>query len=393
MKASENYRWTILWLTTFCMLTFAVIFQGIPPILGILVDDLHITYAKAGALMGLFTLPSIFLALPGGILVDRFGSRNIGVVSLLTILLGTAIVALGTSYWIIGFGRLVTGVGAAVIVIVVPQAITEWFHNREIGLSMGIFNTAMPLGTILSLNFMGVIAHRFNWQASIWTGFALSVTASLLFLLFYSSKKEEGEAGSKSPGLSKVLKETGWRIWLVGLSWALLNAGLISFFTYSPDYFVSQGADISRAGLLASYPMWGSIILAPVVGLLVDRIGRKWLFVTVGCGGVAVLLFLIPKFPNYAALLSISIGLFVALMTPAIFSFPAELLRRSVMGFGFGILAMAVGIGMSVGPYLVGSLRDATGNYAWSFATMAIFGGMGIVPMIILKMKEREIIS
>jgi MFS family permease len=393
MNVTENYRWNILWLATFCMLTFAVIFQSIPPILRILVDDLHITYAKAGALMGLFTLPSIVLALPGGILVDRFGSRNIGIVSLLTITLGTIIVALGTSYWIIGFGRLVTGVGAAILVVVIPKVITSWFYDREIGLSMGIFNTAMPLGTILSLNFMGVIAHRFNWQTSIWTGFALSVTALFLFLLFYRSKEGDEDTSSHSSGLSKVLREAGWRIWLVGLSWALCNAGLISFFTYSPDYFVSQGADISRAGLLASYPMWGSIVLAPVIGLLVDRVGRKWLFVSAGCVGIAVLLFLIPRFPNHVALLSISIGFFVAILAPAIFSFPAELLRGPVMGFGFGILAMAVGIGMSVGPYLVGSLRDATGNYAWSFATMAIFCGMGILPMIILKMKEGEILS
>lgn len=60
MNVTENYRWNILGLATFCTLTFGVVLQSIPPIVGILVDIFHISYAQAGALMGLFTLPAIF---------------------------------------------------------------------------------------------------------------------------------------------------------------------------------------------------------------------------------------------------------------------------------------------------------------------------------------------
>jgi MFS family permease len=141
MKTTNAYRWTILGLGTFCILTYGVIFQSIPPLIGILVEILNVSYARAGALMGLFILPAIFLSIPGGMLTDRFGPRN--------------------SYWIIAIGRLVAGIGAAVLLVVAPKIITSWFYDREIGLAMGIFNISMPLGTILSLNFMGAIAFRF----------------------------------------------------------------------------------------------------------------------------------------------------------------------------------------------------------------------------------------
>jgi MFS family permease len=275
--------------------------------------------------------------------------------------------------------------------VVTPKIVTSWFYDREIGLSMGIFNTAMPLGTILSLNFMGVIAYRFNWQASIWTGFAVSAVTLCLFLLIYRSKSSDGGVRSDPPGLLAVTKQAGGGVWLVGLSWGLFNAGIISFFTYASDYFVSQGENIAKAGLIASYPMWGSIILAPIVGMLIDRMGSKWIFVSVGCAGTAIFLYLIPKFSNHAAMLSISIGIFVALLTPGIFSLPAELLPEPIMGFGFGILGTTLGIGISVGPYIVGSLRDATGNYLWSFTTMAIFSGLGILPMLILRIRQRGV--
>ncbi len=389
MKTTNAYRWTILGLATFCILTFGVIFQSIPPLIGILVEVLNVSYARAGALMGLFIFPSIFLSIPGGVLTDRFGPRNVGVASLLSMTLGSAIVALSGSYWFIAFGRLVAGVGAAVLLVVAPKIVTSWFHDREIGLAMGIFNISMPLGTILALNFMGPVALRFNWQASIWVSFAVSAAALCLFLVFYRSKGADGEVKSVQAKLLSAAKQAGGSTWLVGLSWGLFNAGLISFFTYAPDYFISRGENIARAGLLASYPMWGSIVLAPIVGLLIDRLGHKWVFVSVGCGGTALLLYLIPEFNHHAAFLSISIGVFVAILAPAIFSFPAELLPESMMGFGFGILGTGVGIGTSVGPYVIGALRDATGDYLWSFAAMAIFPALGIIPMLILRMKKR----
>ncbi len=389
MKTTNAYRWTILGLATFCILTFGVIFQSIPPLIGILVEVLNVSYARAGALMGLFIFPSIFLSIPGGVLTDRFGPRNVGVASLLSMTLGSAIVALSGSYWFIAFGRLVAGVGAAVLLVVAPKIVTSWFYDREIGLAMGIFNISMPLGTILALNFMGPVALRFNWQASIWVSFAVSAAALCLFLVFYRSKGADGEVKSVQAKLLSAAKQAGGSTWLVGLSWGLFNAGLISFFTYAPDYFISRGENIARAGLLASYPMWGSIVLAPIVGLLIDRLGHKWVFVSVGCGGTALLLYLIPEFNQHAAFLSISIGVFVAILAPAIFSFPAELLPESMMGFGFGILGTGVGIGTSVGPYVIGALRDATGDYLWSFAAMAIFPALGIIPMLILRMKKR----
>ena len=387
MNTNNGYRWNILVLATFCILTFGIILQSIPPLIGILVEALNVSYARAGALMGMFTFASIFLSLPGGMLADRYGAKNVGLVALVSMALGTAIVASGNSYWVVASGRLVAGIGAAVLLVVTPKIITSWFFDREIGLSMGIFNIAMPLGTILALNFMGAIAYRFSWQTSIWISFAVGVVALCLFLTVYRSRKTGEQAPPGFTGLLTVAKQAGGGVWLVGISWGLFNAGIISFFTYAPDYFVSRGAEISRAGLLASYPMWGSIVLAPLVGMLIDRFGNKWLFVSIGSGGIAVFLYLIPHFTGQAAMLSLSIGVFIALLTPAIFSLPAEILPEHTMGFAFGILGTTFGLGISVGPYFVGSLRDASGDYLWSFTAMAILSGLGTVPMIILKMR------
>lgn len=387
MRATNHHHWIILGLMSFWLLTFAITFQSIPPILGILVNTLGISHAQAGALMGLFVIPAIFLALPGGVLSDRYGARLVGGVSLLVMSLGIAIVALSSSYWVLGLGRLIAGMGAVMVQIIGARGVTSWFRGREIGLAMGIFNTAVPLGTILSLNFTGVVALRFGWQVPIWIDFAISLIALALFLGLYGQRNSARAASANRSPSPAPLKNLGLGIWLVGLTWALFNAALVSFFTYAPDYFIAQGENPSRAGLLASYPMWGSLFLAPIAGFMIDRIGGKGLFVLVGCSGIAVLLFLMPG-TSAAATLAIIIGLFAAIATPAIFSLPADLLTKEVTGVGFGIMVAAVGVGTSLGTYVAGSLRDATGDYLWSFRAMAAFAALGVVPMILLSQRS-----
>ena len=393
MNVTNGYRWVILGLLTFCVSVYGILFQTIPPILPILIHTFNISYAQAGALMSLFTLPKIFFSLPGGILIDRYGAKTLGIASLLTMAFGTAVAAMGSGYWVLGLGRLLAGIGSACLVVVGLKSITSWYYGREIGLSMGIFNLSLPLGTILSLNFMGLIAHQFHWRVSIIAGLAMSLMALGLFLGLFRNINEGGKMRANPSGLLTVMREAGWGIWCVGFSWGLFNAGLISFFTYAPDYFVNQGMDIAQAGLLASYPMWSSIILAPIFGLLIDRVGQRWLFISVGCGGMAILLYLIPAFTTHATLPTIFIGVFVGLVTPAIFSFPAELLPEPIIGFGFGIVGTNLGIGISLGPYIVGMLRDATGNYIWSFTAMATFMALSIIPILFLKRQTNKRLS
>ena len=70
MELSDKYRWKIIAAAAFCYVIYAIVLQSIPPILGILIDLLHISYAEAGMLMSLALLPAIVLSFPGGLLVD-----------------------------------------------------------------------------------------------------------------------------------------------------------------------------------------------------------------------------------------------------------------------------------------------------------------------------------
>ena len=73
------------------------------------------------------------------------------------------------------------------------------------------------------------------------------------------------------------------------------------------------------------------------------------------------------------------------MVPPAIFSLPADLLPDRLVGLGFGIVNTMFGIGVFLGPYVVGFLRDISGTYSWGFTAMAVFAALGVVPMLLLK--------
>jgi MFS family permease len=385
MGLTDKYRWKIIAAAAFCYLIYAVVIQSIPPILGILIDMLHISHTEAGMLMSLALLPAIVLSFPGGLLVDRFGVRITGIVSLVIMMLGTVIVAMGNGYWVLSLGRLVVGLGATILVVALPKIITTWFAGREIGLAMGVYHTAFPLGTILALNFAGILAYGLGWRVPIWVSVVSCAVALLLFIIFIRDKKGEQSEMLKSGSLLGAIKEAGWKIWCVGLAWTFFAGCTISYFTYAPDYFISSGKDVVQAGLIASAPMFGSILLAALVGMLVDRLGKKWLFAVIGLAGIALTLLLIPRFTNCAVLLAISMGIFIAMFTPASFAMPADILTERVRGIGFGIILTCQGFGNVLGPAIAGIFRDITGDYVWSFVALSAMALLGIIPIAVME--------
>ncbi|NLA10751.1 MAG: MFS transporter, partial [Firmicutes bacterium] len=93
----------------------------------------------------------LLISIPGGLLTDAYGPKKVSLVALAIAAAGALMVGLGGSYPLLVAGRMITGIGAGVIAVVTSQTISRWFAKKELGSAMGIYNTAMPIGTILAL--------------------------------------------------------------------------------------------------------------------------------------------------------------------------------------------------------------------------------------------------
>src|SRR5216684_2932490 len=72
-----RHRWFVMGIIFLARTTMAMQFQSIAPVAPLLIADLGISYAELGLLIGLYLLPGTVLALPGGLLGQRFGNRRV----------------------------------------------------------------------------------------------------------------------------------------------------------------------------------------------------------------------------------------------------------------------------------------------------------------------------
>lgn len=370
-------RWWILFLVHLSVLAFALNLQMIPPLVPNLVSKIGLTHTQVGVLMGLFTLPGIFLAIPGGRVSDVIGPRSVALWSLALLTVG-AFLMLPLHPWFLYTGRLCSGIGGAVLVVVAPQIIARTFHGRELGLAMGIFNTAVPIGTILAFNLLGFFAGRFGISVVIMVTASFSLVSMITFFFTYADPQQVStEAPTAGSG---TLKGLGGSIWLISLVWVLFNISILAYFTYAIDHFTGGGMNGSTARFISSLPMLLSIFLTPLAGFAMHRYGLRWSLPIVGCAiaSAAILLILTPD-QTMIIVWSILLGVGISIVPPAVFTIVGEVVPPSRVGTGFGLMTTIFNMGVFFGIPLIGHARDLTSTYRSSFILMSIIMGMGAV--------------
>ena len=105
-------RWGVLALLFFIRGTMAVQFQSVAAVAPLLSADFGVSLADIGILVGLYSVPGVALALPGGAIGHWFGDKKTVLVGLVLMMAGSCIMAFSSSWGGQISGRLVAGVGA-----------------------------------------------------------------------------------------------------------------------------------------------------------------------------------------------------------------------------------------------------------------------------------------
>jgi MFS family permease len=144
-------------------------FQAVASLGPSLIDALAIDNAQLGLLIGLYLLPSVPIALPGGMIGQRFGGRQVAV-------LGLAMMALG---------RVIAGIGAVLLNVMLAKLVADWFTDHRPATAMGILSSSWPLGIALGLAFSQSLAVRFGWAAVLQLSAGLAALALGLVIAIY----------------------------------------------------------------------------------------------------------------------------------------------------------------------------------------------------------------
>jgi MFS family permease len=371
----------VLFAAFYTFVAFAFVFQLVPP----LIEPMTLTFNLgpseewlAGFLMSIVVIPGIFLALPAGRLVDKYGFKLIGLASIILIVVGNLLTSFADSFLMALLGRFVLGVGASFIITGVPTLIPQWFSRKDLGKAMGVYATNMPVATITAFLTASVLRVTYGWRYPFHVGTVVAISSVVVFaMIVKEGPLKRVEEPRQRPKVKSAL--TNFEIWKVGLVWSLFNTTAIAFLTWSPSIFERfRNFDPVSAGLLASVIMIAAIPSVPIFGWASDKIRRRKPFIIVGSFLMALALMASGFARGFSLLLYvIALGITNSMVPPLVMTMPSEIFNSGSVGIGFGILTICQNIGITFGPPLAGYLLASTGSMELTFIGVAMFALLG----------------
>lgn len=372
-QIQASSRWVVLALSFFMMIGFALSLQALPPLFGQIMKEVSFSNSQAGILMGAYAIPGIFLPFIVAYLASRFDMKKLLIAALAIMMAGLIAFSTAGSFSLLVVYRLVAGIGATVLVVLAPLLITMFFDQKNLGIAMGIFNIAVPLGTVLAANLFGSLGQLLSWRMVL-AGVAAFLGVVLLLVIFTLSLPQQA-GGADAEGLSKEPspKFRGSRsLWLLAGIWVLANFQLLAYVTFGPQFYQSFGLANQKAGFLTSLIMLASIFLAPVIGAAFDKTGRKKPYLLAGSAMILLAFVLLglhfPGLPLWA----VALGIGFAPLPVFVFAHLPETVKPHEVGMGMGMLTIASNLGTTMGPSALGSILDRTGgNFTVFFMVLA----------------------
>ena len=346
-------------------------FQSVGAVSPLLTERLHIGYAELGFLVGLFSLPGVVLALPGGLLGERFGDRRVVLAGLGLMSLGSAVIGMSTVFPVAVAGRLLTAVGAVLLNVLLAKMVADWFTAREVVWAMSIAINAWPVGIGLALFVLPAIASAWGLAAVF---YAAALAAALACAAVAAVYQPPPPAAASGGGVAHVALTRG-EIGLVSMAavpWMLYNVGYAVMLSFVPVLLVNAGFSMERAGALLGFNTLLFIASVQAGGAAAQWLARAEIVVAVGSLVLAGALVSLPYAPSLAMLMIA--GLLGGLPAGALVSAPTAVLGPATRARGMGVFYTWYYAGMALLPPVAGWLQDTFGRTAAiHFAATAVF--------------------
>jgi MFS family permease len=386
------YRWLVLVFISLAMFGNYYVYDCISPMADVLKARLGFTDANIGLLQAIYSIPNIIMVLIGGIIIDRIGTRKATLIFGVTCLAGAIVTSLSGTLTMMAAGRLLFGLGAESLIVAVTTAVAKWFKGKELSFAFGINLTIARLGSFAALNSPSWA----SWAYSDWrmpllisVGFAtFCVTGAILYwVLEVGAEKKYALAAAGST--DKVVFSDIFRFtrsyWFIVALCVTFYSGIFPFQTFAVKFFMeSHGVSRETGGFLSSMLTLFAMICTPLFGLMVDKIGRRSLFMMFG-SLLLIPVYLIMGYTDASlyvpmAMMGIAFSLIPAIMWPSV----AYVVKDNKLGTAYGLMTLIQNIGLAGFNLVIGWANDSAGASAanpagylpglWIFSCLGFFG-------------------
>jgi MFS family permease len=358
-------RWFNLAALTLARAGMGFQFQSVAAVSPLISESLGLDKSQLGWLIGLYLLPGIAFALPGGLLGARFGDKRLVLVGLGLMGAGGLWLSLADSFHEATAARFTSGIGAVMLNVLVTKMVTDWFEGRERFLAMSILINSWPVGIGIALLVVGPFGEVAGWQWGVLSSALMAALGFLAVSTIYRVPMESAPSAPSAPasrvGLG-ILTAREWQLLLIGsLPWMLYNAAFQIEISFLPSILVGSGLGIKGAGSLVAVNAVLFVVGVQAGGILLKQARRPDLVCYLAIVAWCVSLLLLASSTSPLPWLVLG-GLVGGIPAAALVSLPAEFLSVASRSAGMGIFYTVYYLGCAILPGLAGGLYDLYGG-------------------------------
>ncbi|WP_295197548.1 MFS transporter [Veillonella sp.] len=424
VKRKTWVRWAIVWLL-FIITAINYADRATISIAGTAIAaELGFSNVDLGYVFSAWGWAYVICQLPGGWLLDRYGTKRVYAYSLFfwslfTMLQGAVVflhgfVAMATLFAM----RFLLGVAEAPSFPGNSRIVAAWFPSQERGTASAIFNAAQYFASVIFVPMMGWIVHTFGWHHV----FTVMGAIGLLFVVVWrhyihdpaehphvnaeeleyikaggglvsidSGKKKEENSGPKLGYIKQLFSNR----MCVGVYVAqyCINALTFFFITWFPVYLVqARGMTILKAGFVASLPAICGFLGGILGGLFSDFLLHRGYSLSVARKVpivVGMLLAMSMIICNYTD----NDMVVVALMALAFFgkafgalgwAVNSDIAPKQIVGLSGGVMNMCGNLSSIVTPIVIGYIVNTTGSFDMALLFVGIHAFVALASYLVV---------
>jgi CP family cyanate transporter-like MFS transporter len=359
----DAFAFLLLWLCGVCL---RITVLAIPPVVPLLHADLHLSETDIGWLSSLPPMLFALAAIPGAVLIARFGIVPALVIGLLINAVGSTARAALPNAAVLYASTMVMAAGVSIMQPSLPPLVRAWFPQR-IGFATAIYTNGLLAGETIAVALtiplvLPLIDNSWRLNFVVWS---VPVFATAL-LVIACAPRPRNVNGTVTAGR---LWWPDWRrplIWRLGAILGSVNSMYFVTNAFLPDFLTAAGRpDLISSALTAENfcQLPASLIMLGVAGRLVKQ---PWAYVAAGALSLISLIGIMTTNGAWIVVWAGVLGfvttaiLVLGLALPSVLSAPDDVPRTSA--------------GMFTISYSIAMVLSVAGGWLWDLTHSPIAG-------------------
>jgi ACS family tartrate transporter-like MFS transporter len=380
--------------------------------------ELAISSEQFGLAAGIFFWGYFLLEIPSNLIFHRIGAR----VWIARILITWGVVATLTGFvqsaHQLYIARFALGLAEAGYFPGIALYLGYWFPSPAKAQALALIIIGIPVASVLGAPFSGLILDHADWFGlSSWRWLLILEGLPAILCVFLTNRllpsrpaeakflTEQEKACIADQLEQEERQRPGWqsisvtrtlihpRVWHLACIGFALGFGAYTFLFWLPQMMKSvlAGASGSVVGLLLAIPNLVGLIAMIIFSRHSDRtLERRYHMAGAGAlAGIGLLLLEASPSPFLSVVLFSVVAIGSYSFLPVFFSVPGEFLSGFPAAAGIALVTSVANLGGFVGPYVVGSIQERTGNLSAGLAVAGLSFLMSAILALILPRKAR----